>query len=240
MQSPFLVWSLPALVTALLLVGGPTAARLHVVQPIIGFLIFALSLLAAVITLVVGITLLVKGHKPLGGISLLVALIPLGVVGFALVQNRGTPRINDITSNLEQPPALTAAARAPDNQGKDLTYPEAFKEQVRTGYADLRPLSLQLQPDAAFALAARVASSRPYWTLTVNDPGTRRLEGEETAGLFQFTDDFAIVVTPEGSGSRIDMRSRSRVGQGDFGANAKRIRAYFAAVTAAAAEAATP
>jgi FAD/FMN-containing dehydrogenase len=42
----------------------------------------------------------------------------------------------------------------------------------------------------------------------------------------------SVRVTPLPAGSRVDVRSVSRVGRSDIGTNAERIRAYFARVAA--------
>jgi uncharacterized protein (DUF1499 family) len=47
-----------------------------------------------------------------------------------------------------------------------------------------------------------------------------------------FTDDIVVRIAPTNSGSRIDLRSSSRYGRGDFGVNAERIRDYLAALRA--------
>jgi uncharacterized protein (DUF1499 family) len=49
-----------------------------------------------------------------------------------------------------------------------------------------------------------------------------------TTRWFGFKDDVAIRISPAGAGSRVDMRSRSRVGRSDLGANARRIREFLA------------
>jgi len=64
------------------------------------------------------------------------------------------------------------------------------------------------------------------------DPAAGRIEANETSRWFRFTDDVVIRVAPDGAGSRIDVRSVSRVGRSDFGVNAARIRAYTAALSA--------
>ena len=45
--------------------------------------------------------------------------------------------------------------------------------------------------------------------------------------IFRFRDDFVVRVRPDGEATRVDMRSKSRVGKGDLGANAKRIEQFF-------------
>jgi len=48
----------------------------------------------------------------------------------------------------------------------------------------------------------------------------------DTTKFFGFKDDIAIRVSATADGSKIDIRSKSRVGRGDVGTNARRIRAY--------------
>ena len=59
------------------------------------------------------------------------------------------------------------------------------------------------------------------------DPGAGRIEATDTTFWFGFKDDVVIRVTAEGGGSKVDVRSVSRVGGSDVGANAKRIRGYL-------------
>lgn len=223
-------WSIPFLLAAVLLIVGPALAHLHVIAPIVGFMTFAVALIPGLIAVFFGIYLIYRGDKQRGWLSLVVGLVPLAIIASALVMSRDLPRINDISTNLDNPPPLTTAAKAPENEGKDLAYPEAFKSQVQASYPDLISQQVNLPPSAAFALVKKIAAATPRWKSTNEDAQAMVLEGEETGGLFQFTDDFVIRVLPLAGGAQIDMRSRSRVGKGDFGANAKRIRAFFAAV----------
>jgi len=72
----------------------------------------------------------------------------------------------------------------------------------------------------------------PTWTITVTDPATHTIEGYSTSNLFHFNDDFVIQVRQgEGTGSVLEMRSKSRDGIGDQGVNHKRIMEFFAAVS---------
>jgi uncharacterized protein (DUF1499 family) len=70
----------------------------------------------------------------------------------------------------------------------------------------------------------------PGWTVVASDPASGRIEANDTSRWFRFTDDVVIRVAPDGAGSRVDVRSESRQGRSDFGVNAKRVRAYLAAL----------
>jgi uncharacterized protein (DUF1499 family) len=83
-----------------------------------------------------------------------------------------------------------------------------------------------MPPAAAFdrAMAAVRAMN---WEVVAADPSGGRIEATDRTPLFGFRDDVVVRVRPDGKGSRIDVRSLSRVGVGDLGTNAKRVRAYL-------------
>jgi uncharacterized protein (DUF1499 family) len=95
-------------------------------------------------------------------------------------------------------------------------------------YPDLAPLALDLPPNAAYAAALSAARAMPLWQVTSEDPGAGRIGACATTPRMKFVDDVEITVEPSGAGSRIHVRSASRVGLTDFGTNARRIRAYLA------------
>lgn len=105
---------------------------------------------------------------------------------------------------------------------------------VETGrtpqYPDVQPLHVEMTADRVFAAAAAVAGRMPRWTVVKVDRTARTLAAEARTRLWRFTDDVTIRVEEQGGGALVHMRSRSRVGKGDFGANADRIRRFLAAL----------
>jgi uncharacterized protein (DUF1499 family) len=95
-------------------------------------------------------------------------------------------------------------------------------------YPDLAPLALDLPPNAAYAAALAAARAMPLWQVVSEDPGAGRITACATTPRMKFVDDVEIEVEPSGAGSRIRVRSASRVGMTDFGTNARRIRTYLA------------
>jgi uncharacterized protein (DUF1499 family) len=65
------------------------------------------------------------------------------------------------------------------------------------------------------------------WQIVAATPDQRRIEATDTTTWFGFKDDIVVRVMPADGGSRIDVRSVSRLGKGDLGKNAARIRAYL-------------
>jgi len=146
-------------------------------------------------------------------------------------QGRGLPSIHDISTDLVEPPAFSAVLplRADAPNSAAWGGPAAAAAQ-RTGYPDIVPLTLELPPPAAFNRALD-AARRMGWDIVAADNRAGRIEATATTIWFAFKDDVVIRVTPSANGSRIDVRSLSRVGKGDLGTNARRVRAYLASLS---------
>jgi uncharacterized protein (DUF1499 family) len=140
-------------------------------------------------------------------------------IGFELAA-RTTPAINDISTDTEDPPVFWFTATPSD-------YPAPYAGPQRAAYPDVRPLDLPLPVDNAFAAALALVGARG-WEVLSADPAENQIEAIARSRLFGFEDEVAIRVTETDSGARIDMRSRSRLGQVDRGANARRIEAFLA------------
>jgi uncharacterized protein (DUF1499 family) len=106
---------------------------------------------------------------------------------------------------------------------------EKIALQQRGAYPDLQPMILKVAPPEAFDRAL-AAVREMGWELVAADAAAGRIEATDTTFWFGFKDDVVIRVRPADGGSRVDVRSLSRVGGGDAGTNAKRIRAYLDAL----------
>ena len=143
---------------------------------------------------------------------------------------QAVPAIHDITTDMVTPPRFVEAAALRQSLGvpNNLDYTERVAEQQRAGYPDIQPLFLDAPPDEAYRRAMAVVAARG-WELIASDPAAHRIEATDTTRWFGFRDDLAIRVSaiPDG-GSRVDVRSVSRVGRSDIGTNARRIRGFLA------------
>lgn len=128
------------------------------------------------------------------------------------------PSINDITTDLDDPPTFATLNIPP--------YPKEFATKQKTGYPDLAPVIVAQEPDAVFDRALALAGTNG-WTIAARGREAGLIEATATTALLGFNDDVAIRIRPDDKGSRIDMRSRSRIGRHDLGANANRIRAFL-------------
>src|SRR3970282_457381 len=94
----------------------------------------------------------------------------------------------------------------------------AFAEQQRKAYPDIQPLELAEDPAAAYSRALAAAGA-VGWEIGGKDPAAGRIEAVATTAWFGFKDDVLVRVTPAARGSRVDIRSHSRVGRSDIGTN---------------------
>ena len=211
---------------------GIAAIHIGLAPPMVGFGMFAMGcVLGGLLTLLLGIAALIVargGTDPQGQRQAIMAVVlALGLFAIVYVAGRpgaGLPGINDITTNLDDPPAYTTD---PSGRDRDMSYPPAFVEQVRAAYSDLQTLSVELSPSDAFARASAAAEALG-WEITNSDAGAGILEASDTTAIFQFVDDVVVRIRPGAGGAAVDVRSKSRDGGGDVGANAARIRAFFA------------
>jgi uncharacterized protein (DUF1499 family) len=148
---------------------------------------------------------------------------------------QGAARINDITTDTENPPAFEALARIREAaHAVPATYGGSeYAAQQKQAYPDIQPLQLSLSPADAFGRVLEQVR-REGWTVVATDPARGRIEASAQTLWYGITDDVVLRISAEGTGSRIDMRSKSRVGNGDRGVNAARIREFLGALKAAA------
>lgn len=141
---------------------------------------------------------------------------------------KAVPSIHDITTDVESPPQFVAILKLRAGATNPPDYPGPHIGELQgIAYPQLRPLQLAAPPREVFARAA-AASEGMGWEVVAKDPAAGRIEAVATTRWFGFKDDVVIRVAPAGTGSRVDLRSKSRVGRSDLGANAARIQEFLA------------
>ena len=184
---------------------------------------------AVVALLVLGLTWLAR--VPRGRVIAAAALVlNLLVAAPPLVlyrQAQGLPKIHDISTDTADPPAFVAVLPLRQGARNPVEYRADTAAQQRIGYPDIAPLRLDVPPAEAFARAERAARAMG-WEVVAVVPSALRIEATATTLLFGFKDDVVIRIRPQGQGSLVDVRSLSRIGGSDVGANAARIRSFLA------------
>lgn len=224
---------------------GPST-RFGVINYKIGLGALGIGVLVTVLGLLLGIIGFIaasaKGIVISKGLTALCILVGLGLVGYLLSVLRtalGLPPIHEISTDLESPPPFVAVKTLRDaipglnpsdyireqkgQGGKTLNVPEL----QRSAYPDIQPLQLALPPDQAFARVESAVKAMGF-EIVASVPQEGRLEATDTTLFFGFKDDVVLRLRAEAGGTRVDVRSKSRVGMGDTGTNARRVRALLA------------
>ena len=155
------------------------------------------------------------------GAGLCIGLLPANFAVGAM----NAPAIHDVTTDFKNPPAFDRA-RTLNSPGRTDYEGEAVASQQRRAYPGVQPLILSVAVEDAFEAALRVARESG-WELLGADVSSGMIEASDETFWFGFTDDVVIRVRVQGEGSRVDVRSLSRVGVGDGGMNARRVLGYL-------------
>lgn len=201
---------------------GSLLVRMDVIPPVIGSLVALAGVLpAAAAVLLAGWSLRRDGNSARAMTALFLGAGFVLTVVALVVRWSGIPRMNDITTNLEDPVTLVA------DDGTDIPYPVRFVTRQRQGYPDISSMRFDAAPAVVVQAAVEVARSRG-WKLVTTDPGEGRIVALVTTPFFRFQDDVVVRVQVDGAGSLVDLRSRSRVGRSDLGVNARRVVEFLA------------
>lgn len=189
------------------------------------------GLAAGVGALILLVTLAIpafRTHAWLPVAALVLAAIAVAPPMMLLSKAKAVPRIHDISTDLADIPPFVALLEARKASPNGAAHGgAAIAEEQRKGYPDIKSLSVKTPPAETMQKAIDAARSLG-WQVAATDTAAGRLEATDTTFFFGFKDDIVVRIRAEGTGSRVDVRSVSRVGLSDLGANADRIRKFAA------------
>ena len=165
--------------------------------------------------------------------GLVLATLVLAYPAYAGLRSLRLPGLSDITTDIDSPPAFSRsrvafaarAGRYPPDPGA------GARQSQRTAYPQIAPLTLDIGADEAFELARKAALNRRWQIVEAIRPGGRtgqgRIDAVARGVVLNLPDDVTVRLRPRADGTRIDVRSASRLDGRDFGSNADRIRGYL-------------
>ena len=194
----------------------------------------ALAVLAILLALGAFVVIWREGLRGTGH-AVVAAAMGLGILAYpAYLATKAyrLPAINDVTTDPIDPPRFEAIARLRSRETNPITYAGLRAAELqRTAYPDIEPLLLNVSPQEAYNTALAVITRRKWRVVDARAPVPGRRDGliEAVARtpIMGFRDDIAIRIRPAREGARVDLRSASRYGRSDLGANASRIRALI-------------
>lgn len=206
------------------IIGFPTA-RLGLTAATLASPVVALLALAAIY-----VARPVRGKRgwPLALAGLAAAVLVAGFIWSILSTAQSLPMIHDITTDTADPPAFVAALaeRGPGTNDPNYAGAEIARQQT-AAYPDIKSHAVAIPPAAAYERAMATAQALK-WRILAADPAQGRIEAVDTTLWFGFKDDVVIRIRATPDGSIVDVRSASRIGLSDLGANTMRIRRFLA------------
>lgn len=214
-------------------------ARFGGVAPASALAVFGASLVLALLALLLAgsaaVVIWRTGRRGTGAAAL-GAVMALGLVAYPAYFTYLTfrlPPINDVSTDLEHPPTFMISSKAREARA-GFTAPPASPATAaaqKLAYPDLQPVLADLEPQQAYDMSLRIAKDLG-WRFVDGTPPNLRGDGHidciARSLIFGFPDDITIRIAPLVNQTRIDLRSVSRVGRHDFGANARRLRKFIA------------
>lgn len=226
--------------TSLVVAGsGLTLARYDLIPKLAGFGALLGGAVAALLAVLVGLAALITTRRrpeARGGKVIPAILVSLVYVAFIVSRPfaaGSAPTIHDITTDLADPPQFEVIHLRSDNLvGVDTV--ENWRKIHGAAYADLQTVTIA-KPAPEVANRALQLAKEAGWEIVSSDLARGHIEATASVSYIRFHDDVVIRVEPtsDGKASRVDMRSVSRVGVGDLGVNARRIRTFLTALRSA-------
>ena len=224
-----------ACVAALIVASAGPLHRFLGVEIEPAFAIFRYGFYVAVAGVALAVATIVPtrpGDRRRGFVAALLAVV-IGVAAAYTPLNwflraQHAPELNDITTDTNRPPPLVVTLQLRRGASNPATHPGANAAVLqRAAYPDIAPVVLPEPPAEAFRKVDAVAMAMG-WDVVARAPAEGRLEAVATSLWFGFRDDIVIRIQPDGAGSKVDIRSKSRYGESDLGVNARRIREFIA------------
>lgn len=238
-------WSQVALWSRRLAIFAATVAilaillgRLHVIDPASALASLGSAMALALVALLLfcaGCYVIWRtGRRGVGAAvtALFLVALTLGYPAHLAYQALRLPVLSDISTDVANPPyfSFSSAAYVARNGFQPPGVSPRARETQRASYPDVEPIVVDLDADEAFALVLKTANARGWRTVDKRPPGGRSGEAHidfiDKTLVMGFDEDITVRLKPLPGQTRIDLRSASRYGRHDFGANAKRITAF--------------
>ena len=212
------------------LFGLPTTVALNIAAAC-----FAGAALVLLMALVAGLDIWVTGRQGAARVvvATTIALVLLAIPAALFVASRNWPLLNDVTTDMRDPPDISGSEKVRGPDANPVTYPrDRFATLQQTSYPDIKTLAVPRPAEETFELVLQAISklkmTTTYDAPPDDEPGSPGVvEIADRTLIFGFTDDVAIRIIGDETSSRVDVRSASRFGTSDFGRNAERVRAIL-------------
>lgn len=236
--SKFFVFS--ALLSLVILISGPFGYKYGLTGLAPSLISILVSVVGAVLVILVGLIMaIVATRKSLDKdrnlilVAMVISIIPLAFVVPQMMKAQSVPGIHDISTDTDNPPEFSVLVAERKETDNDLVYEDEVlgsdtAAEQQKAYPSVKSIASDLSVADATNRAANILADQGVEVINV-DAEQGIVEATATTQWFGFKDDVVVRVQADGDLTIVDMRSVSRVGRSDIGANAARIEAFIAA-----------
>jgi uncharacterized protein (DUF1499 family) len=212
----------------LILVSGP-GTRIGLYPFTVGLLLIFLGFLVGLAAVIVSVIALFSNpqYQIYAVLGLLLGAVSFGLIAGAVWSGRKAPMIHQVSTDTIKVPKFVSILPLRAHALNPVEYTEDNARKQTAAFPDIKTIHVKLSPGEAFEKALSVVHTLK-WKLVDEKKDEGRIEAYDTTFWFGFKDDVVIRIVPEKDGSAVDIRSLSRVGGGDLGTNAKRVRKFLA------------
>lgn len=214
--------------------------RVGLLAPLTGFLMIRMTVLAAIAFCLVSVVFCLlnryvlnrgKNGKKASSIFYLICIVTSLIYSASWLtfhyQKKQLPLLNDIVTNVDEPLMFIRIGDVRHTDDNSIKYSDTFPTIQQTYYPNIQPLVLTQSAETVFQQVVTLVQSNG-WEVVSLYPKERVIEATVTTPVFWFIDDVIIQVKVLDGNSVVDMRSSSRIGQGDYGTNAQRVKTFLA------------
>ncbi|MDH5552562.1 MAG: DUF1499 domain-containing protein [Nitrosomonas sp.] len=195
-----------------------------------GFVLGLLAVFMSVISLLLALRAKASGIFSAWA-GLILGLLVTSPVLMTIYAASSVPAIHDISTDLKNPPEFVAmlALRTDNHNPLDRKNPTELATLQQVAYPGIVPVFINQNVNQVFEKAHALVIARG-WEIVAASAQQGRIEATATTPIMGFKDDIVIRLRGASGGTMVDMRSVSRVGKSDLGANAKRIEEFMVAL----------
>lgn len=233
-----------ALLSLIILASGPFGYKYGVTDLAPSLISVLVALVGAGLVFIAGIIMVIvasrknlpKERKMIVA-AMLISVIPMIFVLPQMLKARSVPPIHDISTDTTNPPDFYAIVELRKSAPNDLVYAhegsaETLASLQTKAYPNVKSAETALSVEAAVNRATNLLKAQGL-EIVNSDSDTGIVEATATTFWFGFKDDVVVRARESNGKTIVDVRSVSRVGQSDIGANAARIERFLGAFTSA-------
>jgi uncharacterized protein (DUF1499 family) len=170
--------------------------------------------------------------------GLFLALLLLAYPAYLTAKTIRAPRLTDLSTDIADPPGFSASrvAQAARGGATPHSLPASLRKAQTQAYPKILPILLDLDTDEAFAAILKAVTASGWRLVEQTPPGGRmgvgHIDAIARSVILGFPCDITLRIRPLAGQTRVDVRSASRFGPTDFGANQHNIAVFEAALQA--------